>query len=497
MDGEQTMQYAHMPERRDSNISNLDSAVSTPFQSHQSLGQALGAHSHLSHAPHPGAGSSHGAPLTFAVAGQTSPGLKRKPINELAANSQLPKRRRDGDEVDAYDPDGGGQGAKHWTDEEKSRLFNYLMGPGQDDHWNSLRATKNSCLRECAIDIFGGKKTYQALKGCYERNFNLFKQIYAFESYHQASGQAHSGSLSNLGEADRLREIDRRLQTVRKAGVEVGNINPRTIDQWHRHGWYDLFYRRWHGDPATTRPVAAPARPSGGPSGQPVHTIDEPDNDDDHGLDFADPASLSNHSTTMNGLTNDRNAHSVAFINPQSLRDTSLRDTAPMPHSPVTPLIAHTTTMSPPHVGTSAVVSVAPPPSTSATSTSSTLNTAPPIPNIPAPSATSSDQMVNVTLTQGMISTYLQFLQVQTQTCKMKLEYMRRREEREERDGSARREIERLRQEREMAEFEHNKQTAKTKQKADRAIEVLGNPNVDPTLRQAASDYLKKLFVND
>ncbi len=52
------------------------------------------------------------------------------------------------DEADQYDVDGGGQGAKHWTDEEKTKLFTYLMGRGQDDHWQSLKATKNSCLRE-------------------------------------------------------------------------------------------------------------------------------------------------------------------------------------------------------------------------------------------------------------------------------------------------------------------------------------------------------------
>ena len=66
-------------------------------------------------------------------------------------SAQTHKRRRDtggGDEGDQYDMDGNVQGAKHWTDEEKSKLFTWLMGPGQEDHWNSLRATKNSCLRE-------------------------------------------------------------------------------------------------------------------------------------------------------------------------------------------------------------------------------------------------------------------------------------------------------------------------------------------------------------
>ena len=189
--------------------------------------------------------------------------MKRKQVDG-SMNNQTQKRRREtgggGDEGDSYDMDGNAQGAKHWTDEEKSKLFTWLMGANQEEHWNALRATKNSCLREvcpqrifysnffinlylqCATEVFGGKKTYQALKGCYERNFNLFKQIYAFETAHgQAGGNSN---LAGLSEADRLREYERRLQIARKAGSDVGNITARTIDHWHRVGWYDLFYRR-------------------------------------------------------------------------------------------------------------------------------------------------------------------------------------------------------------------------------------------------------------
>lgn len=59
------------------------------------------------------------------------------------------KRRREGEENgDDHENHESGLGAKHWTDEEKTRLFNWLMAPDQDDHWSSLRAAKNSCLRE-------------------------------------------------------------------------------------------------------------------------------------------------------------------------------------------------------------------------------------------------------------------------------------------------------------------------------------------------------------
>ncbi|KAG6898214.1 hypothetical protein C0992_003326 [Termitomyces sp. T32_za158] len=94
---------------------------------------------------HPVAPPSH-SPLFTVTPGHTSPGMKRKQVDPPLP--QVLKRRRDAEDGDAFDLDGTGQGAKHWTDDEKSKLFNWLMGPGHDEHWNALRATKNSCLRE-------------------------------------------------------------------------------------------------------------------------------------------------------------------------------------------------------------------------------------------------------------------------------------------------------------------------------------------------------------
>ncbi|KAF9453431.1 hypothetical protein P691DRAFT_658410 [Macrolepiota fuliginosa MF-IS2] len=486
------MQYGHLPtlgERRDS---NLDSNGSTPFQTQ--LGQALGTHlqqpqyrtdyRNLSTSPpsHPQPPPSH-SPLAFTVQAP-SPSVKRKHADNPIPQQVL-KRRREPDDADPYDLDPAGQGAKHWTDEEKTKLFTWLMGPGQDEHWNALRATKNSCLRECAMDVFGSKKTYQALKGCYERNFNLFKQIYAFEQFH-----APNNNLAHFNEADRLREYERRLAAARKAGCDVGNITARTIEHWHRRSWYELFYRRWHGDPATTRPSQSRNNNSTNSNQGPAEDTEADDDTQQHqpqpppaphphqpqqaptqpqpppqqqqqqqqntaALDFSDPTGALTNG--INGFT----PH-LTYINPQSLRDNPL-----VPPSPATvPTGPSSTTAHAAAVGTAAVG-----------------------PNDPP--------VVNITITQSMLSTYLQFLQVQTQTGKMKLEYLRRREEREEKESVQRREMERMKLEREAAEFEHSKHSANTKQKADRAIELLSNPSIDASVKHAASEFLKKLFASD
>ncbi|KAJ7593428.1 hypothetical protein C8J56DRAFT_931076 [Mycena floridula] len=441
--------YGHMPpmgERRDSLVDNNGAgSSSTPFQNHQSLGQALGNYTHqvqrfrVSPTPpplhnnvqqQPPAGSH---PSLHALA--ASPPLKRKlPDNGI---TQIPKRRREAEVEPEFEVDGNGP--KHWTDEEKTKLFNWLMG--HDEHWNSLRATKNSCLRECSGDVFAGKKTYQALKGCYERNFNLFKQIYAFES-----ASPPTTNVAALSEADRLRQYESRLQIAKKSGFDVGNITARTVDHWHRVGWYDLFYRRWHGDPATIRTSSSRNSGSGIPNSAGLG-----DEDDDEG-DF-------NETVLGHSMSHDRGHPPITFIN-QTQQQQQQQQQNPQASQPISP--------------------------TSSTTMPST-----------APSPATDPAVLTIAVTQNLAAAYLQFLQAQTQQGKAKLEYLKRRDEREEKESYQRREFERKRMERETAEFELNKQVVMLKQKTDRAMELISNPAAEASIKQVAGEYLKRLLTSD
>ena len=76
--------------------------------------------------------------------------------------------------------------------------------------------------------------------------------------------------------------------------------------------------------------------------------------------------------------------------------------------------------------------------------------------------------------------------------------------------------MEKLKLDREKAEFDHKQNSADMKQKTDKAIvscclahcvidhllliflqELLGNGTVDASVKQAASDFLKRLFASD
>jgi hypothetical protein len=76
---------------------------------------------------------------------------KRKQLESQYTQATGKKRRSDVYDDDADDPEVGEDaagGARHWTDEEKTKLFNWLMGPSEDEHFDALRTKKNTCFRD-------------------------------------------------------------------------------------------------------------------------------------------------------------------------------------------------------------------------------------------------------------------------------------------------------------------------------------------------------------
>lgn len=151
------------------------------------------------------------------------------------------------------------------------------MGEEHDDHWSSFCTSRNGAYREvldsstlqrfvyiqifvqCSESLFNGKKSYQSLKGdiykitavtnadldatgLYERNLNIFKAIFKFESYcNQANFPAFQPN--GLDEATRLREYDRRLVAAKSAHCDIGNLlNASLLDVWNRYVIFNVSY---------------------------------------------------------------------------------------------------------------------------------------------------------------------------------------------------------------------------------------------------------------
>jgi hypothetical protein len=67
------------------------------------------------------------------------------------------KRRRARHEIypaDSDDDEGPTAGPKDWTEDEKDRLFRWLLAPENDAHFNDMMADKHSCLRTVRLPSF-------------------------------------------------------------------------------------------------------------------------------------------------------------------------------------------------------------------------------------------------------------------------------------------------------------------------------------------------------
>lgn len=110
------------------------------------------------------------------------------------------------------------------------------------------------------------------------------------------------------------------------------------------------------------------------------------------------------------------------------------------------------------------------------------------------PSKDSPENVTALGVSPSLMKACLQLLQTHCQQGSQKLDFLRKREEREERESRERREFEKARNDREAAEWDLKKQSADTTMKSKLATDILANPAIDTATKQAAGDYLKRLF---
>lgn len=116
--------------------------------------------------------------------------------------------------------------------------------------------------------LYSSRKSFTALKSCYHRNFDVFKQIYLFEAFltrapNASSRAASPGTPSSSASArevgdllhapipasfdtpqERQTWLEKKLDAARALEIPIANLNVKVIDNWHERGWYPMFKRR-------------------------------------------------------------------------------------------------------------------------------------------------------------------------------------------------------------------------------------------------------------
>ncbi|KAI6011134.1 hypothetical protein EDC04DRAFT_2610023 [Pisolithus marmoratus] len=122
--------------------------------------------------------------------------------------------------------------AGKWSNEETWSLLDALLGP-DSTVYDLLMTYPKAAFKKVAEKTFDGHRTFESVKGRYERLRKVFTQILTYESF---TGNGD-------GDAD-TEDFDGRIEKARQAGKAVGDLNGTVLKVWYEKGWYTLFNNR-------------------------------------------------------------------------------------------------------------------------------------------------------------------------------------------------------------------------------------------------------------
>lgn len=386
-----------------------------------------------------------------------------------------------------------------------------------------------------SAQLFNSRKSFTALKSCYHRNLEIFKQIYVFEAFlaratiaslsiSETNGLVASTSTSDASAnldpnevaaiptppsfasaSDRQTFLERKIEAAKALNVPVSNLTVKVIDHWFDMGWFILFKKRFEEDPKTGLPTpryAADREGDDDAEGEEVH--------DD--LEHAAPSLVAqNAGTTSDALR--RHLDPMGCLIPPPFPNPSLstRTTnSHRSHRAVTPSLP---TTAGPNSHQQVQLSQGSSHYSHSAQSSPQLPYGyalhPPIqffsPTAPVEYQTQQQQLLHfqmqtsqslahlTNMTQTLLSTcntLVELVKTQAEDIRAQTELLRRREERE---------LLVNRQSADSGSMEHSirpdpLEPARIADRAAAATEVLANPRLTDDVKHAASEYLKRLF---
>ncbi|KAG8914686.1 hypothetical protein FRC01_003963 [Tulasnella sp. 417] len=131
---------------------------------------------------------------------------------------------------------------KPWTDEEVTVTLRYLFGDLEDGDigegkYKEWQKSKSHWNRKMSTELFGGKHAQESIKSKLDRSMKIYKYMVIFEDHTGGVGDGDDGGMS---ESEKIKV---KLDSVRKAGKDVGNITIAKIEKWRTLGWYKMIDR--------------------------------------------------------------------------------------------------------------------------------------------------------------------------------------------------------------------------------------------------------------
>ncbi|KIL55498.1 hypothetical protein M378DRAFT_17904 [Amanita muscaria Koide BX008] len=136
-----------------------------------------------------------------------------------------------------------------WTDDERTTLFEYYLGPESDEVFDKLKNNAIYAHKKASKVLFGRKYSQEAIRGQYTRAYDTFAYILALEGF---TGGGGDGDEDSNDDED---PTEKKITLARSRGIALGALTSKTYHKWQSHGWYDLFANRMGKSSKVTRSV--------------------------------------------------------------------------------------------------------------------------------------------------------------------------------------------------------------------------------------------------
>ncbi|KAJ7123904.1 hypothetical protein C8R46DRAFT_1237967 [Mycena filopes] len=171
----------------------------------------------------------------------------KKPSKDEKENIPPPIDIVDSDDEIERTPEGK---IKHWNTPERNGFYQFLLGDSDDAEKRfQMHSVHPARVYKKASDVvFHGSRSPGSIKSMWERSFNTFVWMRAFEKFTGNGG----GDADNDDPEAILRK---KLSAAWQAGLSLGSLKPATITEWETNGWFDLFNNRLGTSAKVTREV--------------------------------------------------------------------------------------------------------------------------------------------------------------------------------------------------------------------------------------------------
>jgi len=150
----------------------------------------------------------------------------------------------------------------HWSADEKTLLFECILGPNSDNIFELLKFAPKAAFEKLSVANFKGKYSWKSMKSQFTHSLATYLLILVFEGYTENGDDDEDDPpdddrnfFTNLEKKQQPSKLSRsaidanllenQTTNAKAVGHDVGRLSAKVINEWYTRGWFELFSIRY------------------------------------------------------------------------------------------------------------------------------------------------------------------------------------------------------------------------------------------------------------